>query len=661
MRLKVTLVLLLANIALFASIFFFELGGRAGKEAEETRLRVFGPEAANLRTLTISAADSSLKLARDGETWSLTEPLKWPANTFAVSRILNELQFLEHHTQFTVADIERTGQSLADYGLAEPRLTLAFTSDGSPEPVTVQLGQDTAVGNRLYLLVVNTGRIHVVGRSLADSLSLSLASLRADTVFTIPVFEVRSATLQAGDGARVRLRRDQNRWLLEAPIITRASKTRVELALNDLNALRVSGFLPGDDPETAAMREDLSRPAFRLTLEGNNRRESLLVGPALATSPDGLSRHIVQLEGRDQLFAVDLPASLRETLANAQTTLRDRRVLDFDPARVTALTLASPAQPGLGELTLQRLDTGAWKIISRDTEGPGSQPADPKIVENLLTRLALLEAIHIPKTETSPEITGFESDAPSDAQIENFGLKLPQRIITLTLAPDPAAPLDIVTRRLELGLPDSGNPVVYARVAGQTFVYRVPGDILGATPVSARVYRERLLRNLTAGTRIASLSLRSADGKNTVYSHTLAENETWDQAFADESLERRQALATLIAQLRELRAETIVDETFPDTVTVNGEQRPWAWRLDDTVIEAGGEGSPEPHSLFIAERGGGGVQLIGSPRLNLVFNAPQPLIDALWTLLYGPRDPGPPDDPGSSAGNDVPAAAIVTP
>src|SRR5690606_10540173 len=431
-----------------------------------------------------------------------------------------------------------------------------------------RLGQDTAVGNRLYLLVVNTGRIHVVGRSLADTLSLSLASLRSDTVFTIPVFEVRSATLQAGDGARVRLRRDQNRWLLEAPIIARASKTRVELALNDLNALRVSGFLPGDDPETAAMREELSRPAFRLTLEGNNRRESLLVGPALATNPDGLSRHIVQLEGRDQLFAVDLPASLRETLANAQTTLRDRRVLDFDPARVTALTLSSPAQPGLGELTLQRLDTGAWKIIRRDTaEGPGSQPADPKIVENLLTRLALLEAVHIPKTDTSPEVTGFESDAPSDAQIENFGLKLPQRVITLTLAPnpDPAATPDVVTRRLELGLPDSGTPVVYARVAGQTFVYRVPGEILGTTPVSARVYRELLLRNLTAGASITSLSLRSADGKDTIYSHTLAQNETWDQALADEPLERRQALAALIAQLRELRAESIVGETFPDT------------------------------------------------------------------------------------------------
>ncbi len=644
MRIKVTLALVLANIALFASIFFFDSGRIAKDQAQATRNRVFGPEAANLDTLSITSQGATLKLTRNGETWSLHDPLEWPANTFAVSRILNELQFLEHDTQFTVKEIERNGRSLADYGLAEPRLTLAFTSSATPEPVTVEIGQDTAVGNRLYLLVVNTGRIHVVGRSLADSLALSLSTLRSDTVFTIPVFEVRSATFQAGTGARVRLRRDQNRWRLEAPIIARAAKTEAELVINDLNSLRVAGFLDNDDPEAARYREELTHPVFRLTLEGNNRRETLLVGPAMATNADGVARHIAQLEGREQLFAIDLQAGLRETLAGAQTALRDKHILDFDPVHVTAINLSSPAQPGLGELTLQRLDNGTWQILRRDGDGgPRTQAADPALVDNLLKRLALLKAVE------------FTSDAPADAEIENFGLKLPQRSVTLTL--DPASsPSPASSLSLDLALPGGGNPAVYARVTGETFVYRVSPEILDNTPLSARVFRERLLRNLPAGTSITSLALKSADGTQTIYDRTLAENETWDQALVSEPLERRKALTTLIAQLRELRADSIIQENFPDTVTVNGQNRPWAWRLDDTVIEAGGEGETEPHSLFIAERGGGGTQLIGSPRLNLVFNAPQPLIDSLWTLLYGPRDPGAPTDP-----ENKPEATATTP
>lgn len=634
MRIKVTLALLLANLTLFAAILFFQRNGPAA--AAENRDRVFGPEASNINTLTLSSAGGTLKLVRDGEAWSLESPLKWPANTFAVSRILNELQFLKHDTDFTVKEIEHSGRSLSDYGLAEPRMSLTFTSSATTEPTVIKIGGDTAVGNRLYLLVTNTGRIHVVGHSLAESLALSLSSLRSDAVFSIPVFEVRSTTLQAGSGARVRLRRDQTHWLLEAPIIAPADKTQVELALNDLNSLRVSGFLANDDPETPRYREELTRPLFRLTLEGNNRRETLLVGPALASTPDGLSRHIVQLEGRDQLFAVDINADLHETLSNAQTVLRDRHILDFDPAHVTAITLASPAQAGLGELSLQRLDPSSWQIIRRDGDASAQTlPADTNLVENLLSRLALLEAL---KTNGT---TGFVSDAPSDAEIENFGFKLPQRTITLTLDPAYAPPpANVIT--LELALPGGGNPAVYARKLGQNFIYRVDAQILDTTPISARIFRERLLRNLPAGTSITSLKLSSANGADTVYQHTLADGETWDKALAELPLERRKAITTLIGQIRELRAENIVQETFPQTVIVNGRDRPWAWRLDDSVVEAGGEEEPEIHTLFIAERGGGDTQLIGSPKLNLVFSAPQPLIDSLWTLLYGSRDPGPP-------------------
>ncbi|MFH1496183.1 MAG: DUF4340 domain-containing protein, partial [Verrucomicrobiota bacterium] len=528
MRIKVTLALLFANAALFVCIFFFERGWSVEQAALENRNRVFGPEAANIASLAISGQGNTLRLERSGDDWSLTEPLKWPANAFAVSRILNELQFLEHDTQFSVEEVERNGQGLADYGLAEPRLTLAFTSPASDGPVNVLLGQDTAVGNRLYLLVEGTGRIHVVGRSLADTLALSLTQLRSDAVFTIPVFEVRSATLQSGSGARVRLRHDQSRWILEAPIIARADRTRVELALNDLNALRAAGFLADGDPEAGRYREELAQPLHRITLEGNSRRETLLVGPALAKSPNGVARHIVQLEGRDQLFAVDLAPELTATLANAQTELRDKHVLDFDPARVSAITLAAPARPGLGELTLQRLDTGAWQVVRRSGDNDRQTlPADPTLVENLLKRLTLLEA------------SEFASDAPSDAQIENFGFKLPERTATLSLLnpSDPTAPP--TTLVLEIAQPNRGTDPVYARVAGQTFVYRVSADILANTPLSPLVYRDRLLRNLPAGASITSLDLGSADGSKEEFAHTLAEGETWDQVLEKEPLERR--------------------------------------------------------------------------------------------------------------------------
>ena len=133
MRTKVTLVLVFLNVALFFFIFKFERGWRTERASLEARRRVLGPETADIRTLRITGPElPTISLKRTGDDWSLTEPIDWPANPHAVSRIVNELQFLEHETSFTVRDLEKNGQSLADYGLANPRLSVTFTSGAGP-------------------------------------------------------------------------------------------------------------------------------------------------------------------------------------------------------------------------------------------------------------------------------------------------------------------------------------------------------------------------------------------------------------------------------------------------------------------------------------------------------------------------------------------------
>ena len=52
-------------------------------------------------------------------------------------------------------------------------------------------------------------------------------------------------------------------------------------------------------------------------------------------------------------------------------------------------------------------------------------------------------------------------------------------------------------------------------------------------------------------------------------------------------------------------------------------------------------------SLLFNERTGGGSQLAGAEDLNVVFLAETALMDALWTLVYGDRDPGAPVAPAT--------------
>ena len=627
MRSKVTLVLLFLNVALFFFIFYFERDWRIERASQEARRRVLGAEASNIRRLEVTGTSpgSSFSLERRGDAWFLTRPVDWPANPNAVSRILNELQFLEHETSFSTRDLEKNGLKLADYGLDQPRLTLSFTSgdegsSGTPAAQTtvLRIGDTTNVGGHLYLLSSDGEKIHVVSRSLADSLSIPFDQLRSDVLFTIQVFEAQSLNLQtaAPSSVRVRLDRDRQsgRWLFRTPVNARAAKNATELAINALDALRVKTFVLQNPPATAPS----AAPLLRVTIEGNNRHETLFVGARSGGDDD----YLAQLEDRRAVFTVSIPPALMETLKNAADDLRDRHILDFDATAVTSIALSALNQP---ELALQRLEAAAgghgadWQIIRRGGAAQASQAlsADPAAVQRLLDQLETLSALR------------FQSDAPTNADIEDWGFNRPEREITLTLGGTP--PTQVT---LQIGLPTKRENVAYARIAGLPTVYAVEPDILRDTSASPLAWRDRLLGSLPASARITSLTLSNVGDNSVIYSHKLADGETWDAALVAETAPRREAVTSLLSQLRTLRAATFVQDGFPDKVFAAGEVRSWKYRLDAAVSLPGGAGSWQVNTmtLWFAERTGGAEQFAGSKEFGVVFTIEQPLLDALFRL-----------------------------
>jgi len=621
MRSKVTLVLLFLNVALFFFIFYFERDWRIERASQEARRRVLGPEAANIRTLEVTgtAPGSSFSIERRGDAWFLTRPVEWPANLNAVSRILNELQFLEHETSFSTRDLGKNGQKLADYGLDQPKLTLSFTSgdEGAAGRTTVlRIGDTTKVGDHLYLLSNDGQKIHVVSRSLADSLSVPFDQLRSDVIYSIQVFEARSLNLQtaAPSNVRVRLDREGTRWLFRTPVNARAGKNATELAINALDALRVKSFVLQNPPATPPA----AAPSLRVTIEGNNRHETLFVGAQ--TDEDHV--YYAQLEDRRAIFTVSIPQGLMNTLRNAADDLRDRHILDFDASAVTSITLSALNQP---ELALQRLESAGggheagWQIIRRGSASPGSQAlaADSAAVQRLLEQLETLSALR------------FQSDAPTNADIEDWGFNRPEREVALTIGGTPSTQVT-----LQVGLPTKRENIAYARIAGLPSVYAVEPDILKDTSASPLAWRERLLESLPASARITSLTLTNAGDNSVVYSRKLSESETWETAVASEAPPRKAAVTEILGQLRALRAARFVQDGFPDKVFAAGEVRSWKYRLDATVALPGGAGAGQVNTmtLWFAERTGGTEQLAGSKDFGAVFAVEQPLLDALWTL-----------------------------
>ncbi|MDR1281278.1 MAG: DUF4340 domain-containing protein, partial [Opitutaceae bacterium] len=407
-------------------------------------------------------------------------------------------------------------------------------------------------------------------------------------------------------------------------------------------------------------RTGLGPDATRITLEGNNRRETLLLGnpvtppaataaaaatPAAANAETIVERY-ARLEDREGiLFTTLVPGKLADTLKEAQTTLRDKNILDLDTNAIVSVTIATPRS----EITLQHLEDAApdtgWQVLSREGDtAPRTMTADGATIAHLIRELAQLK---VEKPEQ------FVNDAPTRADNETYGFNLPERTITLTSKPTAAQPATNI--KLELGhgtgtnATTNGKRALHARVAGQPFIYEIPPEILDTLTTNPLDYRERTLQILPPDTPVAHLALRTADGATTLYEHTLAPGETWEKALATEPVPRRAALAALLGQIPRIQARTITRDTFPDRITINGRERPWAWKIELTPASpTGTTPTPGTITLFVAERSGGTTWHLGSPNhdLNLVFEAPQPLIDALWALLYAERDPGPQPPPG---------------
>jgi len=649
MRTKVTLVLLFLNVALFYFIFQFVIWHDA---APHTR-KVLPRQVAALDRIEICPANiaTPLALEKRGDNWFLGAPYDWPADKNAVERLINELLLLENETSFEVAKLADTGQKLADYGLDPAAIVLHLTAGDTR--FDLRIGAATQVQNRLYVLDPAGTRIHVVGRSLVEALMLGPDQFRSTALVDIPVFEARSLAVQlpAPGNLRVRLARSPQtqRWSFESPIQTRADKNAVELALSNLHALSVASFL--DTPPAAGIT-GLDNPAFRLTVEGTQRRAILLLGSPVPTeAKPGVGRAetelYAKLEDRSALFTVKVPDSLLDSLRKAQTELRDRHVLDFESGRLTAISLTAPGQP---EVTLQRLESGTWQVLARQsTEVAQPQAADPAVVARLIDQLGQLRAIT------------FQSDAPFPADLEQWGFNRAEREIVLSLAAEPPAQPVSVSLQLGVTTTDSGQPLTYARVADTQFVYQVRAAILDELPVVARHYRLRTLRDLPPGARISGISLRRTADNTIVFAKELAAGQSWDAALANEKPELKSAVQQLLGELHTLRAHDYVRDDFAANLEIDGQPQPWVYQLDITIaLSAAGEAERTTAStLFLGERQGGTSILVGSSEFNTVFHATQPFLDSVFALTFGSRDPGPPppasDNSTEAKGSSAPA------
>ena len=493
---RTTVVLLLANLIAFGLVWR-AMSGQTTAAVSQTQLFP-----ANPARIALAEGPARVLLEKRPAGWRVLEPFEWPANVWSVQRLIDELRFISPESGFDVAEVTANGASLKDYGLEPARWTVKVTGDAGAA-VEVKVGVQPST-RRHFLLTEDGRRIVPLPDAMAAALGASAESYRVDRIFEIADFEARAVSVRqrekevetvtalvAEARPRVGRRVQLPEWRFEAPYDAPADPDATARAVAALANLRVAKF--ADLPEETT---GLGAPALRLALEGNARRQMLLVGRPAPGQPQLLC---AKLEDNAAVFLIEA-RELREWMT-PRATLADTRPADFDPALVTGFTVSA----GGRSITLHRLDglgdEARWEIpVAPGSTATKRREADARLVGRVLAGLSQLRA-----TRRAPAVDG--------------GLTLPAVREPRTGATGQTVELEFGAERIVLGFTDdpdngAGTRLVHAKGSPLAAICDVTFLDGGHQNVEPSAWRRRTVAALPQGARVSGLRLTArADGK----------------------------------------------------------------------------------------------------------------------------------------------------
>ncbi len=286
----------------------------------------------------------------------------------------------------------------------------------------------------------------------------------ARKVLGIEASNVRRVEVPLADGRRARMTRvpgPSEQWRLEAPVEFPADPTAAIALVTALASLSTEAVLENAPADLAPFGLAEDRAEILVWSEAAEPQQLWLGGDA----PFGGGRY-AQVSG-DESRIVTLDRAGTSGLSPELDTLRDARIVDFDPAAVARFSIASPA--GL-IVELERVDAPPpagpeWRIVA-----PIEAPADARQVRRTLGDLARVRA------------DGFV-DFPEEGR--DYGLDSAERTLEFGLGEGSV--------RLDLGR-DEG--AAYLRASDGATLLKLDDRIFAQLPTDRFAYRDKQVLKL---------------------------------------------------------------------------------------------------------------------------------------------------------------------
>lgn len=384
MNFKTTIVLLviLAAVAVYLGVQRFA-GRHASEETPPANPnQLVAAKSDEITKVSITQPDDKhIVLVKNGKDWRLTQPIDAKADTFAVEELLRQITSLQSRG-------ELKPDQKSSVGLDNPKMSVEVTAGGKTTKLSV--GEENKIGDSLYVLVDDKQNPQIVATSIYDQLNKPASDYRSKKLSDL-TFDTQGEVKQLAitqSGKTIKLEKNGSEWEILEPKHMPADSSAVSSLLSSLTDLNATDFV---NSPSAPATYGLAEPALKVWYST----------AAPATAPSQPSGHELSFGrfatlDRNQVYASEdggpiatVSSTSEDSFKKTALDLRDKKIVDIDPAHVTGFTLsinrAATTQPTTKpseqvEYTISRRKENrtlgpALPATQAATTGPSSQPA----------------------------------------------------------------------------------------------------------------------------------------------------------------------------------------------------------------------------------------------------------------------------------------------
>ena len=364
------LVLILAGLG--AYIYFVDSKNPAPGATQNEK--VFAVESGQVNEVRLTTAGQASVLVKKDAGWQLTEPEAADADTTEASSLATNIASME---QTRVVD--ENAADLAPYGLAEPRITIAFKAEGDKSG-EVHLGDKTPTQGDVYAVKPGTKRVFLVSSYLETTFDKKPFDLRDKRVVKFERDKVDALVVTRGKDA-IRLKRDGSDWKVEQPIAGRGDYSAIEGLLTRLSTAGMSEIVDGNATDLKKYR--LDQPGITIQIGSGSSQAVLDIGEAGAEKPYARDRSRPLVFTLDTTLAEDLKKPFDQY---HKKDLFESRPFGMDKVRVTRRTDGAAQTWEFSKI--KRDDADVWQVTP---EGGAAVDVDRPKLDELLNKLTDLK------------------------------------------------------------------------------------------------------------------------------------------------------------------------------------------------------------------------------------------------------------------------------